>query len=97
MRPDEAILFSLTIMGYKNAKARPKIAIPPNAQRQPKCSASTPPNAIPKNEPHIPPAIKALASVARISFGKTAMTTAIPTLPYAASPTPTMKRAINIC
>jgi hypothetical protein len=51
---------------------------------------------MPSTEPKAPPAMKAPDSVARRAGGKTLRTTAMPTLPYAASPIPTKSRPMNI-
>ncbi|MNJ55734.1 hypothetical protein D3C77_512480 [compost metagenome] len=76
-----AMRASLTISGYSIASTRPNSAMPANAQRQPKCWASTPPRAMPSTEPNMPPAMNAPARVERMSRGNTATTTAMPTLP----------------
>jgi hypothetical protein len=95
--PAGAMRFSRTTIGYTTASSRPNKAIAANAQRQPRCAATVPPRAMPSTEPNMPPAMKAPVSVARMCLGNTDNTTATPTLPYAASPTPTNKRAANIC
>ncbi|MCY1177899.1 hypothetical protein D9M73_182250 [compost metagenome] len=55
--------------------------MPANDQRQPSLAAIAPPKAMPNTEPNIPPAMKALARVARMCLGNTEITTAMPTLP----------------
>ncbi|MNI37127.1 hypothetical protein D3C73_912020 [compost metagenome] len=85
------------MIGYNKPSTRPNNDIPANDQRQPSFAAMAPPRAMPSTEPNMPPAMNALARVARMCLGNTEITTAIPTLPYAASPTPTMNRAMNIC
>ncbi|MNN74179.1 hypothetical protein D3C81_1903500 [compost metagenome] len=80
-RPLGAMRASRTMSGYSSASARPKKAMPANAQRQPRCWAITPPRPMPSTEPNMPPAMNEPARVARISRGNTATTTAIPTLP----------------
>ncbi len=96
LRPG-AMRDSRTSSGYSSASARPNSAMPAKAQRQPRCAAMPPPRPMPSTEPNMPPAMKAPVSVARKCLGNTDSTTARPTLPYAASPTPTRKRAANIC
>ncbi|MNP09819.1 hypothetical protein D3C76_1019390 [compost metagenome] len=69
------------MIGYRIASSKPNSAMPANDQRQPSLAAIAPPNAMPNTEPNIPPAMKALARVARMCFGNTEITTAMPTLP----------------
>ena len=76
-----AIRASLTMIGYSTASSRPNSAMPANDQRQPSLAAMAPPKAMPNTEPNMPPAMKALARVARMCLGNTEITTAIPTLP----------------
>ncbi|MCY1358731.1 hypothetical protein D9M69_452730 [compost metagenome] len=62
------------------ASVMPNVAMMTKAERQPRCSAMMPPNAMPSTEPNMPPAMKVLMRVARICLGNTESTTAIPTL-----------------
>ena len=57
------------------------MAMTPNDQRQPRCTARMPPRKTPSTEPNEPPAMNEPVSDARLVGAKTMSTTARPTLP----------------